>query len=171
MLKTIFPRPAAWLSALALVVFAGGLGGVMSWMYKAAAWTSSAPRVSAFFVLLGIVSPILVVAFGNHFFHLLLDRWAGRKASRGLTPGLMSWWSGLYAWFVLGLAGLTSVCIALMISPQSNVLAFLNLFTLDSNLASVLSVPTVVFFLAAAVLFQVERRVREKMAAGPDSTV
>jgi hypothetical protein len=170
-MKAFFPRASAWLSALALVVFAGALGGVMTWMYKAAAFVAAAPRVSAFFVLLGVVSPIVVVAFGNHFFHLVLDRWAGRKAPRGWAPGLMSWWTGLYAWLVLSLSMFTSVFIAMMISPRSNIFAFFELFTFDSNLASVLSVPTVVFFLVAAFLFQVERRVRDKMAAGPDSTV
>lgn len=172
-----FPRPAAWFSALALTVFAGLLGTTMSWFYRAGAQVFfEAPRLAGFAFFLGVLSPIVLIAFGNHAMHRALDRIAKRHGSRGAEsrqtwlPGLMSWWAGLYGWLVLMLSAWMSVTIVMMIHPRSSFFAFYNLFRLDSGLASVLSIPTAVFVLLGATLYQVEARVRDRIAAGPDST-
>ena len=167
-----FPRPSAWLSALALTVFAGVFGTMMSWFYGAgiAAAAYETPRLSGIFFFFGLTSPIFFIAFGNHAMHRVMDRIGKRPSSRGALPGLMSWWAGLYGWLVLMLATYTSVMLVMVIHPQSTFYAFANLFRLDSGLASVLSIPTFVFVVLGAVLFQVEARVRDKIAAGPDST-
>jgi hypothetical protein len=169
----MFPRPAAWFSALALTVFAGLLGTTMSWFYRAGAQVFfEAPRLAGFAFFLGVLSPIVLIAFGNHTMHRVLDRMAKRdKGARGALPGLMSWWAGLFGWLVLMLAAWVSVTIVMMIHPQSSFLALYNLFRLDSGLASVLSIPTVVFVIVGASLYQLEARVRDRIAAGPDSTV
>lgn len=170
-MKGMFPRPAAWFSALALTVFAGLLGTTMSWFYRAGATVFfEAPRLAGFAFFLGVLSPIALVAFGNHTMHRVLDRIGKRQTSRGALPGLMSWWAGLYSWLVLMLSAWCSVTIVMMIHPQSSFFAFYNLFRLDSGLASVLSIPTVVFLVLGATLYQVEARVRDRIAAGPDST-
>jgi hypothetical protein len=170
-MKGIFPRPAAWFSALALTVFAGLLGTTMSWFYRAGAQVFfEAPRLAGFAFFLGVLSPIVLIAFGNHTMHRVLDRMGKREMARGALPGLMSWWAGLYGWLVLMLSAWTSVTIVMMIHPQSSFFAFYNLFRLDSGVASVLSIPTVVFVVLGAMLYQVEARVRDRVAAGPDST-
>lgn len=170
-MKNVFPRGGAWLSAIALLVFTGTLSTVMRWCYGASfsLWWST-PRLGALVGLLGVLSPILLIAFGNHFMHLVLDKLAKRASPRGAMPGLMSWWAGLYGWLVLMLATWTSLFLVLVIHPQSTLSGFFSLFSYDASLASVISVPTIVWFFMAAILFQVERRVRDKMAAGPDST-
>jgi hypothetical protein len=170
-MKGIFPRPAAWFSALALTVFAGLLGTTMSWFYRAGAQVFfEAPRLAGFAFFLGVLSPIVLIAFGNHTMHRVLDRMGKRETSRGALPRLMSWWAGLYGWLVLMLSAWTSVTIVMMIHPQSSFFAFYNLFRLDSGVASVLSIPTIVFVVLGAMLYQVEARVRDRVAAGPDST-
>jgi len=170
-MKRWFPRPAAWLSAVALTVFAGLLGTTMSWFYGAGASTLfEAPRVSAIFFFFGFTSPIFLIAFGNHAMHRVLDAMAKRASSRGLMPGLMSWWAGLYGWLVLMLAAWTSVMLVMMVHPESTFYAFANVFRIDSGLTSILSIPTFVFIGLGAFLFQVEARVKDKIAAGPDST-
>ena len=78
-MKGMFPRPAAWFSALALTVFAGLLGTTMSWFYRAGAtMLFEAPRLAGFAFFLGVLSPIVLVAFGNHTMHRVLDRIGSR---------------------------------------------------------------------------------------------
>lgn len=171
-MKAILPRLAAWFSAFALTVFAGLLGTTMSWFYRAGAQLFfDTPRLSGLAFFIGLVSPIVLIAFGNHTMHRVLDRMGERKTSRGALPGLMSWWAGLFGWLVLMLATWTSITLVMVIHPQSSFYAFYNLFRLDSGLASVLSIPTVVFVVLGAALYQVEARVRDRIAAGPDSTI
>src|SRR5690349_14335714 len=102
-MKGIFPRPAAWFSALALTVFAGLLGTTMSWFYRAGAQVFfEAPRIAGLAFFLGVMSPIVLIAFGNHTMHRVLDRMGKKQTSRGAEsrrsglPGLMSWWAGLF---------------------------------------------------------------------------
>ena len=143
----------------------------MSWFYRAGAtMLFEAPRLAGFAFFLGVLSPIVLVAFGNHTMHRVLDRIGSRQTSRGTLPGLMSWWAGLFSWLVLMLSAWCSVTIVMMIHPQSSFFAFYNLFRLDSGLASVLSIPSVVFIVLGATLYQIEARVRDRIAAGPDST-
>ena len=99
-----------------------------------------------------------------------MDRLAKRRTPRGAMPGLMSWWAGLCGWLVLTLSTWTSIFIVLAIHPQSTLSGFFSLFSYRASAASIISVPTVVWFLMAAFLFQVEQRVRDKVASGPDST-
>lgn len=169
----LFPRGAAWLSALALLLFTGLIASVMRFFFFHATMSlfANAPRVAAFASLVGLLFPIVAIAFGSQLLHVVLDRFAGRKTSRGVWPGLMSWWAGLFGWLVLALASWTSVLVVLVIHPQSSFGAFAGMFTYDSSLAEIISIPTVVWIVIAAFLFQVERLVRDKIAAGPDSTV
>jgi hypothetical protein len=168
----VFPRGAAWLSAFALAVFTGLLVTTMSWFYRAAfvVWTDT-PRIGALLAFVGFVSPIGVVAISNHGLHIALDKLAKRRGSRGLVPGLMSWWAGLYAWLVLVLSTVSAVSLMLVIYPSASFYGFANLFRLDSGLTSILSIPTILFIGIAAFMFQLERRVRAKLSEGPDSTI
>ena len=172
-MKSVFPRAGAWMSAFALAVFTGLLTAVVRFFWTAgfSMMLSDAPRLGALMWTVGLVSPIFVIAFGNNVMHKILDRVAKRKTPRGWMPGLMSWWAGLYSWGVLMLSAWFSVGAVLVVHPQASFLAYYNLFRLDSGLASLLSIPTIVFVITAAFLFQFERRVRDRMAAGPDSTV
>jgi hypothetical protein len=171
-MNRLFPRGTAWLSALALTVFAGLIGTTMSFFARVGAslWYD-VPRIAAVAWIFAFLSPIFLIAFGSHLMHKVVDRLQKRKAPRGMMPGLMAWWTGLYGWLVLALASWTSVGVMMVIHPQSSLAGLFALFRVDASLASILSVPTIVFFLLAAFLFQVERAVRTKMAAAPDSTV
>jgi len=172
-MNRVFPRAAAWLSALALAVFAGLLTAVVRffWTTGFSLMLADVPRLGALLWTVGLVSPIFVIAFGNNVMHRVMDRMAKRKTPRSWMPGLMSWWAGLYSWGALMLSAWFSVGAVLVVHPQASFSAYFNLFRLDSGLASILSVPTIVFIATAAFLFQVERRVRDRMAAGPDSSM
>src|SRR4051794_27363144 len=110
----VFPRAAAWLSAAALAIFAGLLATTMSFFYNAsfAVWRDT-PRLGALLALAGFLSPIAVVALANHGLHIALDKLAKRRISRGIVPGLTSWWAGLQAWLVLVLASVAAVSLTL----------------------------------------------------------
>ncbi len=172
-MKSVFPRAGAWMSAFALAVFTGLLTAIVRffWTTGFAMMVANAPRIGALLWTVGLISPIFVIAFGNNVMHKVLDRIAKRKTPRRWMPGLMSFWAGLYSWGVLMLSAWFSVGVVLVIHPQGSLHAYINLFRLDSGLASLLSIPTIVFIVTAAFLFQFERRVRERIAAGPDSTV
>jgi hypothetical protein len=160
------------MSAFALAVFAGLLTTVVRFFWTTGfSLMGETPRFGALFFTLGLVAPIFVIAFGNHLMHRILDRIAKRTTPRGFWPGLMSWWSGLYSWGVLMLSAWLSIGIVAFVYPRASFAGYMNLFGLDSGLASVLSIPTIVFVVTAAFLFQFERRVRDRIAAGPDSTV
>jgi hypothetical protein len=133
----VFPRGAAWLSAFALTVFTGLLVTTMSWFYRAAFSTwSDTPRIGAFLAFVGFLSPIAVVAISNHGLHVVLDKLAKRRGSRGVMPGLMSFWAGLYSWLVLVLASVTSVLLTIVVHPGASFQGFAAMFRLDSGLRS-----------------------------------
>lgn len=169
----LLPRGAAWLSALALLLFTGLIATVSRFFFFGAAASvfNQSPRLAGLTTLFGVLFPIVAIAFGSQVLHVVLDKFAGRKVARGWKPGLMSWWAGLFGWLVLALASMTSVLVVMVIHPQSSFGAFVGMFGMNSSLAELISVPTIVWLAIAAFMYQFERNVRDRIAAGPDSTV
>ena len=70
------------------------LGNVFSFIF-----TVSAPLL--------LIVPIVVIAFADHFFNLLLDRFfpdfrpSSQPKATGYFPSLTSWWEGLYGLLVI----------------------------------------------------------------------
>ena len=60
--------------------------------------------LAAFGCLVLWLGPMGVVTFLHHYMHVVLDGFDRKRLARGLLPGTMSLWAGVYAWVVLILA-------------------------------------------------------------------
>ncbi|MBD2452981.1 hypothetical protein H6G80_02550 [Nostoc sp. FACHB-87] len=121
-----FPYPTSWLKALILAIFLRVIifivekAGMVS--YRVTYLTGSIELFVILYILI-ILSPIPVIAFTHHFLHLFLGSFLSQIQApeigkpRGLLPGLMSWWEGLYGWLVIIIAGLTAFLLTTFFLP------------------------------------------------------
>lgn len=168
-----FPNLNAWLSAVFLLLLTGGLGVCVK-----AAWQMGnslahiSPRLTILFGLLGLICPIILIAFAHHLLHLFLDRFFPDSRSPEMTnvqgwfPGLISWWEGLYGWLVLILSTIISAGILGVIYYSSSSLASLYFFLSSWDKAKHLfTVPSIAWVIIAACLYQFEFVVRQYFTA------
>ena len=170
-----FPHPAAWLSALLLVLLAGVLGFGASILFTTALFAGRfSPRLAGVLVMAAILSPIFFTAVVHHLVHRVMDG-VSQSTRRpdliasGLAPGLMSYWAGLYAWLVIVLASILTAGVMFVIrglpdmpDPQLAMQAFSGVETARRTL----TLPSVVWFVSAAYLFHVWRQVERRLVGG-----
>jgi hypothetical protein len=170
-----FPHPTAWLSAALLVLLAGVLGfGATILMTTAFFAGRFSPRLAGLLVMGAILSPIFFTAFAHHVTHRIMDGVSASTrrpdlVSTGLTPGLMSYWAGLYAWLVIVLASILTAGVLFVIrglpdvpDPQLAVDAF----SRGESAGRMLTLPGVLWFVFAAYLFHVWRVVERRLTGG-----
>ncbi|MCL6752791.1 hypothetical protein KBT16_18160 [Nostoc sp. CCCryo 231-06] len=170
-----FPYPSSWLKALILALFlrviifvvnnAGKLG------YRIAYFVQS-PELFAIFTIFLVLSPIPIISFTHHFLHLLISRFISEiqapeiGRTKGLLPGIMSCWEGLYAWLVIAISTLTTAFFSII---------FLSLFNLnyarpieyytqiqDIN-NNIILIFGLFYISAGAVTYQIEYLVRHRI--------
>ncbi|MBK1990805.1 hypothetical protein A0J48_025405, partial [Sphaerospermopsis aphanizomenoides BCCUSP55] len=105
-----FPYPSSWLKAIILalclriVAFVFTNTGKLG--YKIASFTNS-PELFIIFAILAIISPIFVIAFTHHIFHIFISKYFPKLQApeigkpKGYIPGIVSIWEGLYAWMTI----------------------------------------------------------------------
>ncbi|MEH2410634.1 hypothetical protein [Nostoc sp.] len=124
-----FPFPSSWLKSLILTLFlsviifivnnAGKVG------YRIAYFVQS-PELFAIFTILLLLSPIPIISFTHHCLHLLISRFISEiqapeiGRTKGLFPGIMSWWEGLYAWLVIAISTLIAAFFSTILLPFFN---------------------------------------------------
>jgi len=124
-----FPYPSSWLKALILALFlrliifvvnnAGKLG------YRIAYFLQS-PELFAIYTILLVLSPIPIISFTHHFLHLLISRFISEiqapeiGRTKGLLPGIMSCWEGLYAWLVIAISTLITAFFSIILLSLFN---------------------------------------------------
>jgi hypothetical protein len=157
-------------SAFALYLFLGAFNvfaaAVVPWLLEL--WERS-PRLGALGWLGLIASPAAFVAMAHHATHALVDRFdvsgAPKVARGGLMPNLESTRAGLFAWFVISFASMTSAFLFLFIFPPppgEDTLSTLIHVATDFRLQA--TVHALLWVGVAALLYDVERRAR--VAAG-----
>lgn len=121
------PYPSSWLNAFILsllmtvVVLVFRITGNTGYVI---AKSMDSPELFTIFGTAALLSPIPVVAVVHHLIHYIIEKFVPTiKASeigkiRGLTPGIISWWEGLYAWLVIMLSTLISFVICTIILVQ-----------------------------------------------------
>jgi len=178
-----FPTPGAWAAALALTLLSGALAfGAGALATGAALVGKVSVRLAALLLLGAILSPVAATAFAHHLMVRLLD-WlapgsrASRapfgSASRGMFPGLLSWWAGAYSWFVIVMAAILTAFTFAIIDPPSyprlpgalqSMPAAMGMAPTPGAAVRLLTVPGLVWLVYAAYLFHfsglVERRLR-----------
>ena len=108
-----FPYPSSWLKSaglcLLLTAIFYSIGIIASLNYQGFNSFSDNPDLLTVLIILALLCPIPVIAFGQEIFQLF---WKGflkdvsSAQDQGLLPGLLSWWEGLYSWFVFIISSL-----------------------------------------------------------------
>lgn len=119
-----FPNPIAWLNAVVLGIVFSAILALGRFLYPVLVWLFQLRILPIqFFVivlLLGFLTPIVVLAFVYHYLQVGLDRFAPDTRSpefgpaEGLFPSLVGWWEGLYGWLVYNLSLYVSSLIPLL---------------------------------------------------------
>ncbi|NET02594.1 MAG: hypothetical protein F6K61_19005 [Sphaerospermopsis sp. SIO1G1] len=123
-----FPYPSSWLKALVLGLFIRVIVFVFThtgeFGMRIANFTNS-PELFIIFAILAILSPIFVITFTHHLFHIIVSKFIPSIQApeigkpKGLIPGIVSIWEGL-SWLVICLSTLISCLLLVIIFPISN---------------------------------------------------
>lgn len=172
-----FPYPTSWLKAVVVFGFLSIIGfsirtsGQVGYFL---ARVADSPEPFIFFIILGLLSPIVIFAIAHHILHLFLGRFMPSIQApeiakhQGLLPGLISWWEGFYGWLVIYLATLavsaTTLGIAVVFIPLSNFLYQNLLYNYNpEDEQKVLIALSVIWIIYAAVIYQVENLFKRRM--------
>jgi hypothetical protein len=167
-LPTWFPHPAAWLSAVVLLVFSRalllGLGIALPLLGEVARYS---PRLAAMGGLAVWLSPVALVAVGHRVVTSVLDVGDPAKKTRARVPRILSWWAGLYAWLVLFLATTTTMFLLVIIHPpppEEAAIGVASLVATGLSAGTSFGAQTVLWVFVAALLYQFERTARHRIA-------
>ncbi|MFM2062986.1 MAG: hypothetical protein RLZZ507_2656 [Cyanobacteriota bacterium] len=121
-----FPYPSSWLKAIILALFLRVISFVFTNTgelgFKIANFTNS-PELFIIFSILAIISPIFVITFTHHIFHIIISQFFPSIQApeigkpKGFIPGIVSIWEGLYGWMAIWLSGLISFLILIIFFP------------------------------------------------------
>ncbi|MEH2315570.1 hypothetical protein [Nostoc sp.] len=124
-----FPFPSSWLKALILTLFLSVIIFIVNNAGKVGyriAYFIQSPELFAMFTILLLLSPIPIISFTHHCLHLLISRFISEiqapeiGRTKGLFPGIMSWWEGLYAWLVIAISTLIAAFFSTILLPFFN---------------------------------------------------
>ncbi len=166
-LSAWLPNLGAWLSALFLTGLMWASSHLTGQLWRWVTWLISlSPKIGYLAAVLILLLPIALIALVHHGLHRYLDQFypASRSPEVGPTtgffPSLMSWWEGLYGWWVSILSTtLSTFIIGIIITP----------FSASSDfwpwlLQSWQSWPTTIArIIIAALLYQFEYTVRRHL--------
>ena len=122
-----FPFPSSWLKSVGLCLL---LGAVFSLIGLIANIHSPGLKNLAenpdFFIVLMIgtlLFPIPVIAFGHEIYQFCLTGFFKKNSpaqTEGVLPSMISWWEGLYSWFVFIISSLIVTALIEIILPLFN---------------------------------------------------
>ncbi|WP_261224915.1 hypothetical protein [Ancylothrix sp. D3o] len=108
-----FPYPSSWLKSAGLCVLLTAvfysIGIIASLNYQGFKSFSDNPELLTVLMILALLFPIPVIAFGQEIFQLFLKGFFKKippAQNQGLLPSLLSWWEGLYSWLVFLISSL-----------------------------------------------------------------
>lgn len=151
------PFPNSWMSAILLTMLTGSLAYTAKITWQVAYWLARfSPRLGILVGVLALLSPILLIAITHHLIHWLTDHFfpntqAPAMKNKGLIPGLMSWWEGLYGWLVLILSTLISIGI---LGPFFPSFQLIYQFSWWDKTPNFLAGSTILWLVIAACLYQ-----------------
>ncbi|WP_353930727.1 hypothetical protein WJM97_21060 [Okeanomitos corallinicola TIOX110] len=160
-----FPYPNSWLKALFIALFLRVIAFVFTNTgelgFKIASFTNS-PELLIIFSILAVISPIFVITFTHHIFHVIIGKFfpSIQAPEIGKTqvfmPGIVSIWEGLYGWMAIVLSTLISFLFIIIFFPISN----LNLYQSVEFYTEFQETITVIFgsiwIITVALLYQID---------------
>ncbi|MGM3304429.1 hypothetical protein ACSQ6I_00305 [Anabaena sp. WFMT] len=160
-----FPYPSSWLKAFVLALFLRIISFVFTntgkFGYKIAYFTNS-PELLMVFAILAIISPIFVITYTHHIFHTIISQFFPKIQAleignpKGLIPGIVSIWEGLYGWLVIWLSTLISCLVLIIVFPISN-LNFPQSFEFYTDLEKIIvAIIICIWIFAGALFYQVD---------------
>jgi hypothetical protein len=174
-----FPYPTSWLKALILNLFLsfiifvlnnpGKVGYQITYLVKS-------PELFVILTILLILSPIPTISFTHHLLHLLISRFISEIQApeigriKGLFPGIMSWWEGLYAWLVIAISTLIAAFFCTMILPLFNI-SYTNPVESYTEVEKKTIVIFGLFYISTGALtYQIEHLVRQRIISAYSGT-
>jgi hypothetical protein len=167
-----FPYPTSWLKALILnlllsfIIFLltnpGKVGYQITYLAKS-------PELFFMLTILLILSPIPTISFTHHLLHLLISRFISEIQApeigriKGLFPGIMSWWEGLYAWLVIAISTLIAAFFCTMISPLFNISYTKPVESYTEVEKNIILIFGLFYISAGALTYQIEHLVRQRI--------
>ncbi len=174
-----FPYPTSWLKALILnlllsfIIFLltnpGKVGYQITYLAKS-------PELFFMLTILLILSPIPTISFTHHLLHLLISRFISEIQApeigriKGLFPGIMSWWEGLYAWLVIAISTLIAAFFCTMISPLFNISYTKPVESYTEVEKNIILIFGLFYISAGALTYQIEHLVRQRIISAYSGT-
>lgn len=162
-----FPYPSSWCNALILSLLltgfavilrvTGGLGSNIAQLVRN-------PELYIVSLIFLLILPIPLIAIVHHFllisFIPILSK--GRKIKNlGFFPGVVSWWSGFYSWFVFVFSTLIATLFCTIIFPlfQLNYQRFI--YQSGAKHIDIQAMFALLWLISAAILYQVQYLARQ----------
>ncbi|MEH1969081.1 hypothetical protein [Nostoc sp.] len=174
-----FPYPSSWLKALILNLFLSFIIFILSNPGKVGyriTYLVQSPELFAILTILLILSPIPIISFTHHFLHLLISHFISEiqapeiGRTKGLFPGIMSWWEGLYAWLVIAISTLTAAFFSTMLLSLFNI-NYTKLVEYYTEIENKIIVIFGLFYISSGALtYQIEYLVRHRIISAYSST-
>jgi hypothetical protein len=174
-----FPYPSSWLKAIVLALFLRVIAFVFThtgeFGFKIANFTNS-PELFIVFAILAIISPIIVITFTHHIFHIIISQFFPSIQApeigkpKGFIPGIVSIWEGLYGWLVILLSTLILFLLMTILFPISNLnfyqpVEFYTEFEETVNL-----ILTCIWTINAALLYQIDFLFKQRLLSLSSTT-
>jgi hypothetical protein len=168
------PAPRAWVNAVALIMLMIAWQYAIAYLYENVGLRMNSMihlpwKVWCVLILLGLLSPILLVAFLHHWLHRLLDNFFPEsKLPETQTvpetfPGVMSWWQGLYGWLVDILSTVIAFTLVVLFLPDNSMYYFLKLFSTEA--IHWYTIPIIIKVVIAACFYQFEYVLHQRLIA------
>ncbi|MFN6485147.1 MULTISPECIES: hypothetical protein [unclassified Nostoc] len=123
-----------------------------------------------------MLSPIPIISFTHHLLHLLISRFISEiqapeiGRSKGLFPGIMSWWEGLYAWLVIAISTLIAAFFCTMLLPLFHI-SYTKPVEYYTRIENNIIVIFGLFYISAGALtYQIEHLVRQRIISAYSGT-
>lgn len=167
-----FPYPSSWLKSLILTVFLSIVIIIVKFIGKTGVYLSAiigSPEMCVFFVILALLSPIPAIAEAHHIIHLLVARFYPKIQApeigkpRGLVPGLISWWEGLYGWVVIVLSTLTATVFCSIFLPFLSLSYEKVANEYNQSAQTIQALFAIVWMINAALIYQFEYLVKRRI--------
>ncbi|WP_413173915.1 hypothetical protein [Anabaena azotica] len=174
-----FPYPSSWLKAIILALFIGIISFVFTnteeWGYKIASFTNSL-KLLLIFRILAILSPIVVITFTHHIFHIIISQFFPKIQApeigkpKEFIPGIVSIWEGLYGWMTIWLSTLISIFLISIVFPIPNLILY-DLFEFYSEFEEILiAVIGCTWIITSALIYQIDFLFKRRLLSVSSAT-
>jgi hypothetical protein len=169
-----FPYPSSWFKSFILALLFRVITFVVQNTGKIGfkiAYFAKSPELLVIFFVIATLSPILVITFTHHLFHLLLRRFFPEFQApemseiQGFSPRIISYWEGLYGWLVTVISSLIAIMVTTISLPLFN-LSYENPVELYNEFEqNVILIFGCTWISVGAVIYQIEFLFKRRLIA------